>query len=135
MRTIGEEAAAGTGEWDLDRAVRVELVGPAVPVSTLNLTAVEGCAHAKHADRGLRRSFEAVEAGITGLARQWTDYRARRATYLALTKLDDRFVRDIGLTRADVELRPGELPAAFEEPAPAPFVRAAVVSHDFKRAA
>jgi uncharacterized protein YjiS (DUF1127 family) len=87
------------------------------------------------ADRGLRRSFEALEAGFTGLARQWTDYRARRATYLALTKLDDRLLRDIGLTRADVELRPGELPEPFAESAPAPSVRAAVVSHDFKRAA
>lgn len=87
------------------------------------------------ADRGLRRSFETLEAGITGLARQWNDYRARRATYLALAKLDDRMLKDIGLTRADVELRPGELPVAFEETAPAQAVQTVVVNHDLKRAA
>jgi len=87
------------------------------------------------ADRGLRRSIEVVTSAVASLAEQMNDYRTRRATYQALSKLDDRLLRDIGLTRADVELGAGELPAAFEEAAPASATRPATANYELKRAA
>lgn len=40
-RPVGEPALAAVGEGELDGAVGVESVGPAVPVGTLDLAAVE----------------------------------------------------------------------------------------------
>lgn len=87
------------------------------------------------ADRGLRRSLEALGTGVGSLVSRWQQYQAHRSTYLALSKLDDRLLRDIGLTRADVELGSGELSAQSDEAAPATAARPTAAIHDLKRAA
>lgn len=88
------------------------------------------------ADRSLRRTFSIVGEGLGQLVQRWQDYRARRATYRALAALDDRLLRDIGLTRADIELGPDELTASLEEAVSAPvFAPAVVANADLKRAA
>jgi uncharacterized protein YjiS (DUF1127 family) len=80
-----------------------------------------------------------VGAGLSNLAWRWQQFSERRATYLALSKLDDRLLKDIGLTRADVEGRPSEFddraPDVAPAVAPAPAVRPAATIHEFKRAA
>lgn len=87
------------------------------------------------ADRALRRASEALSANAGGLVQRWRQHRARRATHRALSVLDDRLLRDIGLTRADVDLGPGELPITFEEATPAAVTHATATLHDLKRAA
>jgi uncharacterized protein YjiS (DUF1127 family) len=90
------------------------------------------------ADRAVRRVLTPVGAAVGGLVSRWNDFSERRATYLALSKLDDRMLKDIGLTRADVEGGQAELlvrgPEAAEAVvAPAP--RPTATLHEFKRAA
>jgi uncharacterized protein YjiS (DUF1127 family) len=91
------------------------------------------------ADRAVRGAFAAVGAGLSSLAWHWQQYSERRATYLALSKLDDRLLKDIGLTRADVEGRPSEFDDRAPDVAPtvvaAPVARPAATIHEFKRAA
>jgi len=90
------------------------------------------------ADRAVRGSLAALGAGLSSLAWRWTQFSERRATYLALSKLDDRLLKDIGLTRADVEERPEYLPERAPEVAeiaPAPVSRPTATVHEFKRAA
>jgi uncharacterized protein YjiS (DUF1127 family) len=90
------------------------------------------------ADRAIRDTLSAVGTGISSLASRWNDFSDRRATYLALSKLDDRLLKDIGLTRADVEGDPADLrvrgPEAAEA-AVAPAPRPTATLHEFKRAA
>lgn len=90
------------------------------------------------ADRAVRRVLTPVGAAVSSLVNSWNDFSERRATYLALSKLDDRLLKDIGLTRADVEGDPADLPvrgleAAEAAAAPAPQPTATL--HEFKRAA
>jgi uncharacterized protein YjiS (DUF1127 family) len=54
-------------------------------------------------DRALRRTGAALKSAVGDLAERWRRYRTERETYRALAALDDRLLRDIGLTRADVE--------------------------------
>jgi len=86
------------------------------------------------ADRGLRRTIEVLSASAGGLIQRWQEYQARRATHRALSALDDRLLRDIGLTRADVELGPNELPISFDEAVPAA-TRPSASIYELKRAA
>ncbi len=90
------------------------------------------------ADRAVRQVLTPVGAAVSTLVSRWNDFSERRATYLALSKLDDRMLRDIGLTRADIEVTPAklfvsepELEAAILAPAPRP----TATLHEFKRAA
>jgi uncharacterized protein YjiS (DUF1127 family) len=89
------------------------------------------------ADRAVRRVLAPVGAAVSTLVTRWNDISERRATYLALSKLDDRMLKDIGLTRADIEGGPADLvrgPEAAEAalvPAPQP----TGTLHEFKRAA
>ena len=90
------------------------------------------------ADRAVRRALAPVGAVVGRLVNRWNDFSERRATYLALSKLDDCMLKDIGLTRADIEGGPADLlvrhPEAAEAVlAPAPRPTASV--HKFKRAA
>lgn len=90
------------------------------------------------ADRAVRRVLAPVGAAVSTLVTRWNDISERRATYLALAKLDDRMLKDIGLTRADIEGGPADLlvrgPEAVEAVlAPAP--RPTATLHEFKRAA
>ena len=90
------------------------------------------------ADRALRQSAEILSSSVSSLVRGWQEYRERRATYRALTKLDDRLLRDIGLTRADIEGSTGslqDLEAVIEAAAPLPASRSVPAFHDLKRAA
>jgi uncharacterized protein YjiS (DUF1127 family) len=89
------------------------------------------------ADRALRRTVQLLTAGAASLARGWQRYGERRTTYRELAKLDDRLLRDIGLTRADIDGSAGDLSqleaavgAAVQQPAVKP-----VALHDLKRAA
>ncbi len=65
------------------------------------------------ADRAVRQALSAV--GCSGQqpcgAAAGTNISERRATYLALSKLDDRMLKDIGLTRADIEGGPADVAA------------------------
>lgn len=90
------------------------------------------------ADRALRRTVDVLITGAAGLFKSWQTHSDRRATYRALIKLDDRLLRDIGLTRADIEGSAGnleELEAVIEEAAPVPASRPALVPYELKRAA
>ncbi|MFM9843313.1 MAG: DUF1127 domain-containing protein [Dongiaceae bacterium] len=90
------------------------------------------------ADRAVRRTLSAVASGVGSLVSRWNDFSERRAIYLALSKLDDRLLQDIGLTRADIEGRAAELPVHGPEAADAalaPVPRPAATVHEFKRAA
>ncbi len=90
------------------------------------------------ADRAVRRVLAPVGAALGSLVSRWHDFSERRATYLALSKLDDRMLKDIGLTRADIEGGAAELlvrgPEAAEA-AIAPAPRPVATVHEFKRAA
>lgn len=90
------------------------------------------------ADRAVRHTLSAVSSGVSSLVSRWNDFSERRTTYLALAKLDDRMLKDIGLTRADVEggqadllVRGSEAAEAVVAPAPRP----TATLHEFKRAA
>jgi uncharacterized protein YjiS (DUF1127 family) len=90
------------------------------------------------ADRAVRQVLAPVSAAVSSLITRWNDFSERRATLLALSKLDDRMLKDIGLTRADIEGRPDQLAERAQEvteavPVPAP--RATATLHEFKRAA
>jgi uncharacterized protein YjiS (DUF1127 family) len=90
------------------------------------------------ADRAVRQVLTPVGAAVSSLVSRWNDFSERRATYLALSKLDDRMLKDIGLTRADIEVGSADLlvrgPEAAEAVvAPAP--RPIATLHEFKRAA
>jgi uncharacterized protein YjiS (DUF1127 family) len=61
-------------------------------------------AHATHAVPGPSTCHQQTVAGF--LKREWTAYltrRARRATVRILRNLDDATLRDIGLSRSEVE--------------------------------
>jgi uncharacterized protein YjiS (DUF1127 family) len=90
------------------------------------------------ADRAIRQTLAALWAGVSSLVARWQSYTERRATYLALAKLDDRMLKDIGLTRADIEGGPNDLPdrpANDAEAAVVPAPRPTATVHEFKRAA
>jgi uncharacterized protein YjiS (DUF1127 family) len=90
------------------------------------------------ADRAVRGTLSAVVSGVNSLVSRWNDFSERRATYLALSKLDDRMLRDIGLSRADVEGSPAQLAVRAQEiaeAAPVPAPRPTATLHEFKRAA
>ena len=90
------------------------------------------------ADRALRRTVDVLTGGAASLLKSWQRYSERRATFQALTKLDDRLLRDIGLTRADIEGSAGsleELEAVIEAAAPVPASRPVLVLYELKRAA
>lgn len=90
------------------------------------------------ADRAIRNALSAVGSGVSSLISRWNDFSERRATYLALSKLDDRMLKDIGLTRADVEIAPAKLVVSepeLEAAGLAPSPRPTATLHEFKRAA
>jgi len=90
------------------------------------------------ADSALRRTADALSRGAAGLIKGWQQYQERRATYQALSKLDDRLLRDIGLTRADIEGSAGdlsELEATVDVAAPTRAALPVLIHHDLKRAA
>ena len=90
------------------------------------------------ADRAVRRVLAPVGAAVSALVSRWNEFSERRATYLALAKLDDRMLKDIGLSRADVEGGQADLLVRGPEAAeavPAPTSRPTATLHEFKRAA
>ena len=90
------------------------------------------------ADRAVRGTLSRWSRQRQQPRQRLEGFRERRATYLALTKLDDRMLRDIGLSRADVEASPTQLAARAQEiaeAAPVPAPRPTATLHEFKRAA
>jgi uncharacterized protein YjiS (DUF1127 family) len=91
-------------------------------------------AHAERAEALARVGFLAVAAvghvavAAVGLGRTLrralSAYGRRRATYRALLRLDDRMLRDIGLTRDDIPLLVASGRTAVFEPQVAPVVGA-----------
>jgi uncharacterized protein YjiS (DUF1127 family) len=89
------------------------------------------------ADRAVRRTAELLATGAASLVNGWQQYQDRHATYREQSKLDDRLLRDIGLSRADIEGSAGDLSqleAAIEDVVPPRSARPVLV-HDLKRAA
>lgn len=52
--------------------------------------------------RGVRATLAGITAGLRGLTKAARQHRRRRAGLRALRALNDRLLRDIGLTRADL---------------------------------
>ncbi|HEY7689520.1 MAG TPA: DUF1127 domain-containing protein [Dongiaceae bacterium] len=61
------------------------------------------------ADRAVRSAATAVTHGVGSLVGRWQQYQTRRATSRELAKLDDRLLRDIGLSRGDIDRLPDDL--------------------------
>lgn len=67
-----------------------------------------------HARRSFWPSFwRAVGAGLRNRLRRWREGRDRRDAFERLSQMDDRQLRDIGLSRSDLDWA-GNLPVRFD---------------------